>query len=40
MARAIALARTAQIEALELARIVLVAGCGVALIAAGRSLPF
>jgi hypothetical protein len=39
MTKAIALARSLESHALEAVRIVLVSGCAVALIAAGRALP-
>ena len=42
MARAIALARTqlTPLPALEIARALIVSGCGLALLLAGRALPF
>ena len=42
MARAIALARTqiAPLPALEIARALIVSGCGLALLLADRALPF
>lgn len=40
MARAIALVRTAQIDAVQLLRTAIVTGCGLALILAGQTLPF
>jgi hypothetical protein len=40
MARVVALARTARAHPLEALRGVLVSGCALALILAGRALPF
>jgi hypothetical protein len=42
MARAVALARThlSPLPALEMARVLIVSGCGLALLLAGQALPF
>jgi hypothetical protein len=40
MARVIALTRTARPAPLEALRVLIVCGCALALIAAGRALPF
>lgn len=40
MVKAVALARSIEVSALEVARKVIVLGCALALILAGRALPF
>jgi hypothetical protein len=40
MTRAIAFARQLPLQSAEAARVVIVAGCALALIAAGQALPF
>ncbi|WP_276270514.1 hypothetical protein [Tsuneonella mangrovi] len=40
MAKAIALARSFEVGAVETARTAIVCGCAIALIAAGHALPF
>jgi hypothetical protein len=40
MARAVALAKRIEAQALDALRVAIVSGCAIALIAAGRALPF